>query len=73
MRDRFEIPAELEGERADKIVATLAGISRQKARTLFAAGVRVDSRLVEPDERVRGEVIEFELEMEDGFELEIDD
>jgi 23S rRNA pseudouridine1911/1915/1917 synthase len=58
--ERFEIPAEFEGERADKIVATLAGISRQEARRLFAAGVRVDSRLVEPDERVRGEAIEFE-------------
>jgi 23S rRNA pseudouridine1911/1915/1917 synthase len=60
MRDRFEIPAELVGERADKIVATLAGISRQQARSLFAGGVLVDARLVEPDERVRGAAIEFD-------------
>ena len=57
---RFEIPAELVGERADKIVATLAGLSRQQARSLFAGGVLVDSHLVEPDERVRGKEIEFE-------------
>ncbi|MGH8924401.1 MAG: RluA family pseudouridine synthase [Acidimicrobiia bacterium] len=57
---RFEIPPELAGERADKIVATLANISRQQARLLFANGVLVDSRLVDPDERVGGEAIEFE-------------
>jgi 23S rRNA pseudouridine1911/1915/1917 synthase len=69
MRARFEIPAELIGERADKIVATLAGISRQQARSLFAGGVLVDSRLVEPDERVRGAAIEFE-ELEEVRPLE---
>ena len=60
MRERFEIPAELVGERADKIVATLAGVSRQTARSLFADGVVVDSRPVEPDERIGGTAIEFE-------------
>ena len=60
MRERFEIPAELVGERADKIVATLAGVSRQIARSLFAGGVVVDSRPVEPDERIGGTEIEFE-------------
>ncbi|HJU51411.1 MAG TPA: RluA family pseudouridine synthase [Acidimicrobiia bacterium] len=61
MRNRFEIPAGLVGERADKIVATLAGVSRQTARSLFATGVVVDSRPVEPDERIGGREIEFEL------------
>jgi 23S rRNA pseudouridine1911/1915/1917 synthase len=70
MRNRFEIPAELIGERADKIVATLAGISRQQARSLFAGGVLVDARLIEPDERVRGgAAIEFE-ELEEIRPLE---
>ncbi|MGH8959564.1 MAG: RluA family pseudouridine synthase [Acidimicrobiia bacterium] len=59
MGNRFQIPADLIGERADKIVATLAGLSRQQARSLFAAGVVVDSRPVEPDERIRGHTIEF--------------
>lgn len=60
MRDRFEIPPELVGERADKIVATLAGVSRQTARALFATGVVVDSRPVAPDQRISGREIEFE-------------
>jgi 23S rRNA pseudouridine1911/1915/1917 synthase len=61
VRDRFEIPPELVGERADKIVATLASTSRQAARSLFARGVSVDARPVEPDERIKGKEIEFEL------------
>lgn len=61
MRDRIEIPAELLGERADKIVAALAGVSRQNARSLFAHGVLVDAHPVEPDERIDGTEIEFEL------------
>ncbi|HKZ19453.1 MAG TPA: RluA family pseudouridine synthase [Acidimicrobiia bacterium] len=61
MRDRVEIPAELVGERADKIVAALAGVSRQTARSLFAQGVLVDAHPVEPDQRIDGTEIEFEL------------
>lgn len=60
MRSRFEIPSELSGERADKIVAVLAGISRQSARTLFAQGVLVDGQRTAADDRPPGGIIEFE-------------
>jgi 23S rRNA pseudouridine1911/1915/1917 synthase len=60
MRAQFPIPPDLRGERADKVVATIAGVSRQLARTVFEKQVLVDSRAVEPDERVTGQSIEFE-------------
>jgi 23S rRNA pseudouridine1911/1915/1917 synthase len=53
------IPPALAGERADKIVAELAGVSRQVARGMFAAGVAVDGRPVSPKDRIGAGVIEF--------------
>jgi 23S rRNA pseudouridine1911/1915/1917 synthase len=53
------IPSHLVGERADKVVAELAGVSRQVSRRLFAAGVTLDGEAVTPDRRVAGGVIEF--------------
>lgn len=56
---RREIPNHLSGERADKVVAELAGVSRVRARAVFDKGVRVDGRAVEPKTRVTKGVIEF--------------
>lgn len=55
------IPSGLEGERADKIVAQLAGVSRSAARALFDSdpGVLVDGRRVAANERLRGGVVAF--------------
>jgi 23S rRNA pseudouridine1911/1915/1917 synthase len=53
------IPSHLVGERADKVVAELAGVSRQASRRLFAAGVTIDGEAVAPDRRVAGGIIEF--------------
>lgn len=56
-----EIPAELDGERADKVVAVLAGVSRARAAELVARGeVRVDGLVVSGRNRVpSGAWIEF--------------
>jgi 23S rRNA pseudouridine1911/1915/1917 synthase len=61
MTPRLEqaIPAHLSGQRADKIVAELAGISREKARRLFEEGVTVDGSPVDPNNRVAGGSIDF--------------
>ena len=61
MTPRLEqvIPEYLLGERADKIVAELAGVSREKARRLFEQGVTVNGRQVDPNNRVAGGLIEF--------------
>jgi 23S rRNA pseudouridine1911/1915/1917 synthase len=53
------IPDHLAGERADKIVAELAGISREKARRLFEDGVSVNGSRVDPNNRLAGGSIEF--------------
>ena len=55
------IPSGLEGERADKIVAQLAGVSRSAARALFDSdpGVLVDGRRVAANERLAGGVLAF--------------
>lgn len=58
-RIRREIPEHLRGERADKVVAELAGVSRIKARDLFSGGVAVDGAPVEPKTRLEGGVVEF--------------
>jgi 23S rRNA pseudouridine1911/1915/1917 synthase len=61
MTSRLEqvIPDRLAGERADKIVAELAGVSREKARRLFAEGVTVNGSPVDPNNRISGGSIEF--------------
>ncbi len=53
------IPDHLAGERADKIVAELAGVSREKARRLFEEGVNVNGSPVDPNNRIAGGSIEF--------------
>jgi 23S rRNA pseudouridine1911/1915/1917 synthase len=58
-RLRLSIPDHLAGERADKVVAELAGISRQAGRRLFELGVTVDGALVDPNRRLTTGVIEF--------------
>lgn len=58
-RIRREIPDHLRGERADKVVAELAGVSRVKARDLFSGGVAVDGAAVDPKTRLDGGVVEF--------------
>jgi 23S rRNA pseudouridine1911/1915/1917 synthase len=61
MTSRLEqvIPDRLAGERADKIVAELAGVSREKARRIFDEGVTVNGSPVEPNNRITGGSIEF--------------
>ena len=54
-----DIPDHLIGQRADKIVAELAGVSREKARRLFEEGVIVNGSPVEPNNRVGGGSIDF--------------
>ncbi len=39
-RTRHQVPPELAGERADKIVAVVAGVSRGTARQLIDSGLR---------------------------------
>jgi 23S rRNA pseudouridine1911/1915/1917 synthase len=56
---RRPIPGHLLGERADKVVAELAGISRQASKDLFDQGVTVDGAPVGPSQRLDGGVIEF--------------
>ncbi|HSL24666.1 MAG TPA: RluA family pseudouridine synthase [Acidimicrobiia bacterium] len=61
MNKRLEgtVPDRLRGERADKVVAELAGISREAARRLFDQGVKVDGRAVEARTRLEGGTIDF--------------
>ncbi len=59
----IEIPAGLDGERADKVVAVLAGVSRAVARRLVEeGGARIGGRQLSPGER-----------LEAGTPIEIDD
>ncbi len=49
------VPADLDGERADKIVAVLAGVSRAVARRLVEeGGARSGNRRLSPGDRLRG-------------------
>ena len=59
------VPEHLIGARADKIVAELAGVSREKARRLFEQGVNVDGTAVDPNQRVPGGVIDFPMPAEE--------
>ncbi|MGH8926704.1 MAG: RluA family pseudouridine synthase [Acidimicrobiia bacterium] len=60
-RARHPVPEGLIGERADKIVAELAGVSRDRSRRLFDQGVTVDGKPVQARDRLTGGVIEFQL------------
>lgn len=60
-RIRLDIPDYLKGERADKVVAELAGVSRFRARGLFDLGVTIDGSSVDPKTRLDGGVIEFPI------------
>jgi 23S rRNA pseudouridine1911/1915/1917 synthase len=59
---RVEVPADLDGERADLVVARLGGLSRSQARGLADAGdVRCDGTVVAARDRLAaGSVVEFE-------------
>jgi 23S rRNA pseudouridine1911/1915/1917 synthase len=59
------VPEHLIGARADKIVAELAGVSRDKARRLFEQGVTVDGTAVDPSQRVIGGSIDFPVPAEE--------
>ena len=67
MASRLErvIPDHLTGERADKIVAELAGVSREKARRLFEQGVTVDRTPVDPSSRIIGGSIDFPVPLQE--------
>jgi 23S rRNA pseudouridine1911/1915/1917 synthase len=59
---RVVVPAELDGERADLVLARVAGLSRSRARALFdSGGARVDGAVATASLRVSaGAVLEFE-------------
>ena len=63
MSDRVEIPAEFDGERADRAVAILCDVSRRIAKSTIEMGgvVRRGSRLSPADRVVAGDVIEVDL------------
>ena len=60
---RHAVPVSLDGERADKVVAVLGGVSRAIARQIVDEGrVRVDGDPITPRRRLSaGNTIEFEL------------
>lgn len=72
------VPPELDGERVDKALATMLGVSRGVAKGLIEAGVRVSGQIVKASDRVLGgaEVVSppppepLELEPE-AIELEV--
>ncbi len=61
--ERHAVPVFLDGERADKVVAVLGGVSRAIARQIVdQGGVRVDGEPITPRRRLSsGDTIEFEL------------
>jgi 23S rRNA pseudouridine1911/1915/1917 synthase len=63
---RFEVPPALDGERADKVVAVLAGVSRSLARRLVeTGGATVDGAAVAARRAVAaGQVVEVALPAE---------
>lgn len=61
---RYEVPAELDGERVDRVVAVLADLSRSKAREIVDAGGVIGSGddPMGPSDRVStGDTLEFEI------------
>jgi len=67
MNERFEIPDELNGERIDRTVAILCGVSRRIAKaTIEAGGVERAGANLSPSDRVAaGDLIEVELGIEE--------
>jgi len=63
IRTRHPVPTDLAGERADKIVAVVTGLSRAAARGLIDTGlVTVQGRAVDPKHRL-AEGVELDVEM----------
>jgi 23S rRNA pseudouridine1911/1915/1917 synthase len=60
---KISVPEDLDGERADRVVAVRAGLSRSASRDLIGAGrAMVDGRPIEPKTRLAaGSVIEVEI------------
>lgn len=54
MARALTVPAELDGERLDKVVASLLAVSRAEARRLVESGARVDGEAARPADRVGG-------------------
>ena len=63
MSELFEIPDELAGERADRVVAILCHVSRRIAKASIEAGgvVRGGTDLSPSDRVMTGDVIEIDL------------
>ena len=56
---KLEVPERLEGERVDKSLADLLGVSRAQARALLDAGVLLDGSPAKPGDRVHaGAIVE---------------
>jgi 23S rRNA pseudouridine1911/1915/1917 synthase len=56
---RLEVPPDLDGQRADRILSVMLDISRSEARALFDRGVEIDDAPVQPADRLAvGAVIE---------------
>ena len=72
-RSASEVPAALAGERADKVVAALAGVSRSLARrVLEAGGATFDGAPVSPRDRVAaGRALEVEVPAAPVLEPEV--
>ena len=68
----MKVPIELAGERADKIVAVMAGLSRAVARSLIDEGVvAVQGVSVEPKQRLaEGVDVDIEVPVRPGLEPE---
>ncbi len=63
MSERLEIPDDFDGERVDRAVANLCGVSRRIARSTIETGgvVRDGSRLHPADRVVAGDVVDVDL------------
>ncbi len=56
---KLEVPERLDGDRVDKVLADLLGVSRSHARALFDGGVLLDGAPARPSDRVRsGAIVE---------------
>lgn len=61
---KYEVPADLDGERLDKVVAVLGGISRSAARVIVERGEVIKAGEVVESARARvvgGETLEFDI------------
>lgn len=71
-KTQHTVPIELAGERADKVVAVVAAVSRSTARSLIDSGlVIVDGRVVEPRQRLAaGVAFDIEVPASEGLQPE---